>query len=217
MNKLLVGSLVVAMLAGLPACDQGTQPQAKPADPSTPAKSEPASEAKPADTAPKPEAKPADAKPAPAAAPTQDTADGAAKMFVAAMAAGDFMRASDLCDPGAEGRDEILEAAKIIVEAEAKQNPELNKVVKVILDSMTKPWQGAEVTTGPEQGRNASTTFKLSNGVTRDVVMQKTDGKWFAFPTRGIVTVTKTEVPAEPKPATPAPAPTPAPDQPPSK
>ncbi len=213
MNKLLVGSLVVAMLAGLPACDQGTKPESKPAAPATPETSEPKPEPKAADTAPKP----AETKPAAATEPTQETADGAAKLFVAAMAAGDFMRASDLCDPGAEGRDEILEAAKIIVEAEAKQNPELNKVVKVILDSMTKPWQGAGVTTGPEQGRNASTTFKLTNGVSKDVVMQKTDGKWFAFPTRGIVTVSKAEVPAEPTPATPAPTPTPDPDQPPSK
>lgn len=207
MKKLMM-VMVAAGIAGLTSgCSKedpkSQPPAATPAAPTTSGTTAPAP-TKPAD----PAAKPAEAKPA-AESLTQETPQGAAKLFVAAMGAADFERAVELADPACEARGELETMLTTITQAESKNA----EIAQLLIVSFAGPWKGAQIVEGVEEGKNAKYQFKLNNNSVVDVTMQKTDNKWYVFATKDILRpqASGTATPARPAPT---PAPAPAPTQP---
>ncbi|MDX2114127.1 MAG: hypothetical protein SFZ24_00720 [Planctomycetota bacterium] len=109
------------------------------------------------------QSKPAEKQPTSATAPaaaeaTQETSEGAVKLFVAAMKKGDFHRVVELTDPGSVAYNDLQEMAAAMDPETA--NPNIQKAeLDIIRDFFTKPWQDVEHKLVAEQGHRAQ--FKL--------------------------------------------------------
>lgn len=206
----LIPALAALVMAGtMPACKDESARHAETKKPEASAPAAAQAPAKTESSAARPE--PAAAKPAEAAKTadaTQDSPMGAARLFVAAMAAGDIRRAAELNDPASESHAKLVEFADIIDMGKAKGAP-----VEIIAGAASKAWVGAEITMGEEQGRNARAAFKLASGKTIEATMQKTDGKWYVFGDESVLQMSG-EKPAAPAAAPGSPAPAPAQPQP---
>jgi hypothetical protein len=105
-----------------------------------------------------PAAKPAAASAA--AEPTQDTSEGALKLFIAHIKKGEFTKVAELCDPGSESFNDFTEMAKQLDPATA--NPKIPaEQLQIIRDFFTKPWQDVEHALIAEQGPRAQYSIKF--------------------------------------------------------
>lgn len=134
------------------------------------------------------------AKPAPsgkeAAAPTQETSEGAVKLFIQAMQKGDFQRVVELCDPGSEAYEDLQKMAEAF--DPAKANPNIDKATfDVIKDFFTKPWKDVETKLVAEQGTRAQYTLSFhyiddkdkqrKKGEDRTMDLNQFEGKWLVL------------------------------------
>lgn len=188
MSKLTIALTAALALASLTGCKK--EPESAPA-PAKPAKSTDTTPAQPADKKGE-TAKPETKTETKGAEPTQETAEGAAKLFAAAMASGDFMRASELTDPTCEGRGKLEELVLLLDDAK-KKGGEAEMVVGFLTATFSKPWQGAKAAISAQEGRNARCRYTLASNDTRDVTLQNTDGKWYVFATEEVMAVSKTQ------------------------
>lgn len=158
----------------------------------------------------------AQSKPAAASsseAPTQATSEGALKLFITHIKAGDFKKVVELSDPGAEAYQDFVDMAEQLDPATA--NPKVEpQMLEMVRGMFTKPWQDVEHTLVTEQGPRAQykltffgvdpkTTKRVEIG-TRTVDLNKADEKW-----RVIITQTLLQPASGPQ-AAPTPAPAPA-------
>lgn len=114
-------------------------------------------------------------KPAPAPAPkatpatsgatsegeaTDQTSDGAMKLFAKAMKEGDFNRVVEMIDPSSEVHQDFVEMAEAFDPATANPNvpPAMLQMIK---DVFTKPWEDVEIVKDGEKDSRAQFTVKF--------------------------------------------------------
>ncbi|MBL8746750.1 MAG: hypothetical protein JNK58_10390 [Phycisphaerae bacterium] len=150
-------------------------------------------------------AKPAAAPAKTEAAPTQETSEGAVKLFIAAMKKGDFHKVVELADPGSEAYDDLQKMAEAFDPDRA--NPNIDKATfDVIKEFFTKPWKDVETKLVAEQGARAQYTLSFfyidektkerKKGEDRTLDLNQFDGLWRVLVSSQLM-----------KPATPSPIP----------
>lgn len=208
MRNLMSVALAFALLGGTAGCE------AKSSDAAAGDQKAPAASPKSAPAADKgAEKKAADAMPAGDSADanlTQDTAEGAAKLFVRAMKAGDFESVVLLVDPASPAYESLSQMADAFNPETA--NPNVPKEqLEMIRGLLSSPWKPATLTKVSDgEGRSEFRVIFGDESLHRDMTVTEFRGVW-----RVIATDDLLRPPVAPKattqtPTAPAPAPTPA-------
>lgn len=163
-----------------------------------------------------PAAKPADATKAPAAGePTQDTSEGALKLFITNLKAGEFNKVAELCDPGSASYAEFTDMCKQLDFSTA--NPKIQKAeLEIVRNFFIKPWQDVEHSLVAEQGPRAQYTIKFfgmdpktnkrTEIGTQTIDLNQFEGKWRVIATEQLLRPGQTPTPAQPQQPAPAPS-----------
>ncbi len=181
MNRLLAAALITPLTLALAACEDKKPAAAPP--------SAPPSGTAPATPAPQTAAPQSPAASATAPAPTQETPEGAMQLFINAVKKGDFMAASDLCDPSSLGHKELLEMAEAVELARGiKERSNDDSALTLILAAFTSPYANATFKKVTEQPPRARVELTLLGDTTpKTIDLSQIQGKWFLVAPQDIV------------------------------
>ena len=210
MRNLMSVALAFALLGGTAGCEAKSSDAAAGdhKSPSTTPTSAPAASKAP-------EKKAEEAKPAGDRADanlTQDTAEGAAKLFVRAMKAGDFESVVLVVDPSSPAYESLSQMADAFNPETA--NPNVPKEqLEMIRGLLSAPWKPATVEKVTEgEGRCEFRVFFGDESLRRDMTVTEFRGVWRVIATDDLLRppVAPKATPQTPPAPAPAPAPTPA-------